>query len=154
MVVVDEAELARLPGCVELYRAGLALVGGDPAGCLAHARLAVDLAPERDELTRVSAAALVGLASWTTGDLEAAHRGYTDAADGLARLGYVADVLGCSTILADLETAQGRLGQAQRTYETALERAGGENPPDAGHPGHPHRPGRDRDGAGRRGRRP
>jgi LuxR family maltose regulon positive regulatory protein len=128
IVVVDQAELTRLPGCVELYRAGLALVGGDPADCLAHARLAVDLAPEADELTRASAAALVGLASWTAGDLEAAHRGYTDAADGLRRLGYVADVLGCSTILADLETTQGRLRQAQRTYETALELAAGEDP--------------------------
>src|SRR4051794_21244803 len=128
IVVVDEAELARLPGCVELYRAGLALVGGDPAGCLTHARLAVDLAPEGDELTRASAAALVGLASWTAGDLEAAHEGYTDAANGLRRLGYVADVLGCSTILGDLETTQGRLGQSQRTYETALELAAGEDP--------------------------
>ena len=128
IVVVDEAELPRLPGCVELYRAGLALVGGDPAGCLAHAHLAVDLAPEGDDLTRASAAALVGLASWTLGDLQTAHRGYTDAADGLRRLGYVSDVLGCSTILADLETTQGRLRQAQRTYETALELAAGEDP--------------------------
>ena len=29
-VVLDEAELARLPGLIEMYRAALALVGGDP----------------------------------------------------------------------------------------------------------------------------
>ena len=78
---------ARLAGGIELYRAALALLGGDPTGTLEHAQLAVDLAPDEDDLTRASAAALVGLAAWTIGDLEAAHRGYTDAADGLRRLG-------------------------------------------------------------------
>ena len=37
-------------------------------------------------------------------------------------------MLGCSIILADLEITQGRLRQAQRTYETALELAAGEDP--------------------------
>ncbi|MFG1815580.1 LuxR C-terminal-related transcriptional regulator [Kribbella sp. NPDC049174] len=124
IVVVDERELARLPGCIEQYRAALALIGGDPAGTLVHARLAVDRAPEHDHLTRASADALSGLASWTTGDLDAAHRSYTDAADGLHRLGYIADVLGCSITLADLESTQGKLHRAQRTYERALELAG------------------------------
>jgi LuxR family maltose regulon positive regulatory protein len=123
LVVVDEEELARLPGEIELYRAGLALLGGDPAATLDHARRAVDMAPTHDDLTRASAAALFGLASWTTGDLEAAHRGYTDAADGLRRLGYVSDVLGCTVTLADLETTHGRLRQAQQSYQRALDLA-------------------------------
>ncbi len=123
IVVVDQDELARLPGCVEQYRAALALIGGDPAGTLEHARLAVDRAPEHDDLTRASADAVSGIASWTTGDLDAAHRSYTDAANGLHRLGYIADVLGCSITLADLEITQGKLSQAQRTYENALELA-------------------------------
>ncbi|MGW1342726.1 LuxR C-terminal-related transcriptional regulator [Kribbella sp. NPDC002412] len=126
VVVVDDRELARLPGGIELYRAGLALIGGDPGGTLEHAELAVARAPEDDDLTRASAEALAGLAAWTTGDLEAAHRSYTDASNGLHRLGYVSDVLGCSITLADLETTQGRLRQAQRTYERALELATGQ----------------------------
>lgn len=126
VVVVDDRELARLPGGIELYRAALALIGGDPAGTLEHAGLAVARAPEEDDLTRASAEALAGLAAWTTGDLETAHRSYTDATDGLHRLGYVSDVLGCSITLADLETTQGRLRQAQRTYERALELAAGQ----------------------------
>jgi LuxR family maltose regulon positive regulatory protein len=126
IVVVDDRELARVPGCIELYRAGLALIGGDPAGTLPHARLAVDRAPEHDHLTRASADALAGLASWTTGDLDSAHRSYTDAADGLRRVGYLSDVLGCSITLADLEVTQGRLREAHRTYEHALELATGD----------------------------
>jgi LuxR family maltose regulon positive regulatory protein len=127
-VVVNESELARLPAGVEMYRAALSLVGGDPAGTLEHARRAVARSPEADDLTRASAAALAGLASWTLGDIEAAHRSYTDATDGLRRVGYLPDVLGCSITLADLESTQGRLRQARRTYEDALSLAGG---PDA-----------------------
>jgi LuxR family maltose regulon positive regulatory protein len=123
VVVIDERELARLPGGIELYRAALALIGGDLAGTLKHAQLAVVRAPEHDDLTRASADALAGIASWTTGDLEAAHRSYTDAAAGLHRVGYISDVLGCSITLADLESTQGRLRRAQRTYERALELA-------------------------------
>ncbi len=128
LVVVDEEELARLPGEIELYRAGLALLAGDPAATLDHAQRAVDMAPTRDDLTRASAAALFGLASWTTGDLEAAHRGYTDAADGLRRLGHLSDVLGCTVTLADLETTYGRLRQAQQSYRRALDIATHQDP--------------------------
>jgi LuxR family maltose regulon positive regulatory protein len=125
LVVVDEGELARLPAGAEMYRAALALIGGDPTGTLEHAGRAVVRAPEHDDLTRASAAALAGLASWTLGDLEAAHRSYTDATDGLRKVGYIPDVLGCSITLADIESTQGRLRQAQRTYEHALDLAGG-----------------------------
>jgi LuxR family maltose regulon positive regulatory protein len=119
-VVVDEREFARLPAAAQMYRAALALIGGDPTGTLDHAHRAAAQAPEHDNLTHASAAALAGLASWTLGDLDAAHCSYTDAASGLRRVGYLSDVLACSIALTDLETTQGRLNQAQRTYEQAL----------------------------------
>jgi LuxR family maltose regulon positive regulatory protein len=122
-VVVDEREFARLPAGIETYRAALALLGGDPAGTLDHARRAVARAPEHDDLTLASAAALAGLASWRLGDLDAAHRSYTDAAAGLHRAGYISDVLGCSITLADLESVRGKLSQAQHTYEHGLDLA-------------------------------
>ena len=51
---------------------------GDVAGTVTHARRALDLVAEDDHLGRGAAAALLGLASWTSGDLEAAHRSYAD----------------------------------------------------------------------------
>jgi LuxR family transcriptional regulator, maltose regulon positive regulatory protein len=39
----------------------------------------------------------------------------------LARAGFVADVLGCSITLGDIRSTQGRIGEALRTYEHALE---------------------------------
>jgi LuxR family maltose regulon positive regulatory protein len=122
MVVVDEGELARLPGAIEMYHAALALVRGDAPATIVHARRAVDRAAS-DDLTRAGASALMGLALWGGGDLEAAHRAYAVAAEGLRRTGYIADVLGCSITLGDIRITQGRLGEAQRTYQRALELA-------------------------------
>jgi LuxR family transcriptional regulator, maltose regulon positive regulatory protein len=126
VVVVDLTEFQRLPGTVELYRAALALAGGDVAGTLEHARRTRALAPEDDHLTRAGASGLSGLASWTTGDLELAHQSYAECVAGLLRVGHVPDVLGCSIALADIRRAQGRLGDAMRTYEWALQLASGE----------------------------
>src|SRR3989440_5071574 len=71
MVVVDEAEFRRLPGSIAVYRAGQALARGEVANTMKYARQALDLGPEDDHLGRGSAAALLGLAYWTGGDLEA-----------------------------------------------------------------------------------
>jgi ATP/maltotriose-dependent transcriptional regulator MalT len=47
MVVVDEGELPRLPGAIEMYRAALALVGGDAPATIDHAQRAIQRAAER-----------------------------------------------------------------------------------------------------------
>ena len=122
MVVVDDEEFRRLPAEIELYRAALALVRGDGPGTVRHARRALDLAPEDDHLGRASAAALMGLASWASGDLEAGHSGYAECMAGLRRAGHIADTFGCAIALADIRRTQGRLGEAMRTYEQALQR--------------------------------
>ena len=120
LVVVDQAELVRLPGVIEMYRAGLALVGGDAPATLRHAHLAIDRAAQDDHLTRAGASALSGLALWGSGDLEGAHRAYSASVEGLKRTGNISDVLGCSITLADIRSTQGRLGEALSTYEQAL----------------------------------
>ena len=123
MVVVDDEEFRRLPAEIELYRAALALARGDGPGTVRHARRALDLSPADDHLGRASAAALMGLASWASGDLEAGHSGYAECMAGLRRAGHIADTFGCAIALADIRRAQGRLGEAMRTYEQALQRA-------------------------------
>jgi len=123
MVVVDEQELARLPGVIETYWAALALVGGDTSATLRHAQLAIDRAADEDHVVRASASALSGLALWGRGDLEAAHRAYSACVEGLLRAGHLSDVLGCSITLADIRITQGRLGEALRTFERALQLA-------------------------------
>jgi LuxR family maltose regulon positive regulatory protein len=123
MVVVDEQELSRLPGVIEMYRAALALVRGDTPATLRHARLAIDRAADEDDVTRAGASAISGLTFWGRGDLEDAHHAYSSCVEGLRRAGHLSDVLGCSITLADIRTTQGRLGDAQRTFERALQLA-------------------------------
>ena len=123
MVVADEEEFRRLPAQIEVYRAAQALARGEAIGTVRHARRALDLALEEDHLCRASAAGLLGLASWASGDLEAGHAAYAECMAGLRRAGYIADTFGCAIALADIRSAQGRLGEAMRTYEQALQRA-------------------------------
>jgi LuxR family maltose regulon positive regulatory protein len=122
MVVADEEEYRRLPAMIELYRAALALARGDVPGTVRHARRALNLALAEDHLCRAAAAGMSGLAFWTSGDLEAGHSAYAECMAGLRRAGHIADTFGCAIALADIRLVQGRLGEAMRTYEQALQR--------------------------------
>jgi LuxR family maltose regulon positive regulatory protein len=124
LVVLDRDEFSRLPAAVETYWAALALVSGDLAGTLQHAELARGLAADDDLLSIAAASALMGLASWATGDLAAARRGYAACVRELGRAGHVADVLGCTIALADIDLTQGRLCEAERSVRNAVELAG------------------------------
>ena len=120
-MAVDDEEFRRLPAGIELYRSALAMARGDVPGTVRHARRALDLSPEQDHLCRASAAGMSGLAFWTSGDLEAGHSAYAECVAGLRRAGHIADTFGCAIALADIRLAQGRLREAMRTYEQALQ---------------------------------
>ena len=122
-MAVDDEEFRRLPAGIELYRSALAMARGDVPGTVRHARRAIDLSPEEDHLVRASAAGMSGLAYWTSGDLEAGHAAFSGCVARLRRAGHIADIFGCSIALADMRSAQGRLGEAMRTYEQALQGA-------------------------------
>ena len=124
MVVVDEEEFRRLPGAIAVYRAAQALAVGDVAGTIRDTPGGrSSWSPEDDHLGRGSAAGLLGLAYWTSGDLEEAHRSYADCMASLEKAGHLSDVLGCAIALADIRIAQGRLREAMSTYERGLQRA-------------------------------
>src|SRR5712691_11293513 len=123
MVVVDEEEFLRLPGSIAVYRAASALAVGDVADTMKYARRVLDLVPEDDHLLRGSAAGFLGLAYWTSGDLEAAHQSYADCMARVQRAGHISDAIGCSIALADIRIAQGRLREAMSNYKRGLQLA-------------------------------
>ena len=129
MVVLDEEEFRRLPGGIAIYRAAIAQALGDVANTMKYARQVLDLVPEEDHVLRGSAAGFLGLAYWASGDLEAAHRSYAECMALVQRGGYLSDALGCAIALADIRIAQGRLHEAMRTYERALQEALGQGEP-------------------------
>ena len=91
LVVVDEEEFRGLAGNIAVYRAAIALALGDVANTMKYARRALDLVPEDDDHWRGSAAGFLGLAYWTSGDLEAAHRFYAECMARVQRAGYISD---------------------------------------------------------------
>jgi LuxR family transcriptional regulator, maltose regulon positive regulatory protein len=126
MVVADQGAFRQLPGSLAVHRAGQARILGDVAGTVAHARRALDLVGEDDHLARGGAAALLALASWTTGDLEAAAGWYPAGMASLEKAGHLSDVIGCGLALADIRLAQGHLGEALRLFERGLALATGQ----------------------------
>lgn len=123
----DENEHRRLPVAVAVHRAGLALMTGDRASTVAHARRALDLLEQTSDLLAVdrdlggaAASALLGLASWSDGELVTAHEAYLTSVASMRRAGHVTDVLGLSLALADIQLSRGSLRGARRTYEQAL----------------------------------
>jgi LuxR family maltose regulon positive regulatory protein len=123
MVVADEAAFRHLPGAIAIARAGQALARGDVAATETYARLVLDIVPADDHLRRGSAAAFLGLAFWTSGDLEAAYRTYAEGMAHLQRAGNIADAINGAITLAVILVAQGRLREAMRTYERGLQLA-------------------------------
>jgi LuxR family maltose regulon positive regulatory protein len=134
MVVVDEDGFRSLPGTIAIVRAYRAGARGDVSGIVDYAGRAWDLLPDGDHLWRGAAAGLLGLAHWTSGDLEAAYRAFADAWAVLRLTGDATQEVSGAFVLADIRRAQGRLREAARLYEQALElveRRGGPMPPPA-----------------------
>ena len=123
MIVVDHARFRTLPASMAMFRAGLARLLGDVPGTMAQARRALELAGADDHLERGGAASLLGLAYWTNGDLDAAHRWYSEGMATLERGGYHADLIAGAVTLADIRIEQGRLRDAMTIYERGLQRA-------------------------------
>ena len=123
MVVVDEEQFRFLPASIASARAYHALAFGDVPGTAEYARRALDLLPRGDHTRRGQAAALLGLAYWTSGDLEAAHQALADAMANFRMAGNLHFAISGTYGLADIRIDQGHLRDAVRTYENALQLA-------------------------------
>ncbi|MEO0803209.1 MAG: LuxR C-terminal-related transcriptional regulator [Cyanobacteria bacterium J06642_2] len=123
MVVADEMQFRSLPAAIANARAFSAQALGDISGTVAYTRQALSLLPEGDYYERGTTAALLGLAYWASGKLEAARQSFADGAIDLHKAGGIQIRLGGSIILADIDRACGRLREAICTYENALQLA-------------------------------
>jgi LuxR family maltose regulon positive regulatory protein len=122
-LIADEDEARRLPGTIGLLRAGYARLSGDVADTVAIATRTLEVAAPDDHLSRGGAAALLGLARWEVGDLDAAYRSFADGMASLDLGGHRSDVVGGQVTLADIRIAQGRLADATRAYQRGLDLA-------------------------------
>jgi LuxR family maltose regulon positive regulatory protein len=129
MVVVDEEQFRSLPASIATARAYHAEVLGDVPGTVTYARRALDLLPGGDYYERGVLAALLGVAYWVSGDLEAAHRSFADFMANMRMAGNILVAISGTHVLADIRMAQGRLHEAVRAYEQSLQLAEEQNEP-------------------------
>ena len=123
MVVADEAQFQTLPAAIASARAYLAQAHGDVLATVRYGQQALDLLPEDDYLQRGIAASLLGVAYYAIGDLEMAHHTLAEGMADLQTAGNLLFAVRGTYILADIRLAQGRLQDAIRTYEQAIQLA-------------------------------
>ncbi len=120
MIVEDEAEFDKLPATIAIARAYLAQALGNVPETMMQASLALSLLPEFDYISRGPASALLGLAYWSIGDLDEAHKSLAEGMASLHKAGNLAFAISGTYGLADIRVVQGRLRDAIHTYEQSL----------------------------------
>jgi LuxR family maltose regulon positive regulatory protein len=122
IVVVDEEQFRSLPVSIATARAYHAQALGNVSETMKYAQQALDLLPEGD-FRRIVAATYLGLAYWSSGDLEAAYQALADGMAGMQMAGNIPDAIGLTICLVDIRVAQGRLHEAISIYEQSLQLA-------------------------------
>jgi len=120
---VNKEDFDRLPALVAMYHAAVALAQGDVPNTMKHAHKVLEFARADDDFIRGAGSSLLGLAFWTSGDLETAYQMFSKGMAHLQRAGFISDVVGGSVTLADLRITQGRLREAMNIYERGLQLA-------------------------------
>ncbi len=129
MVVVDKEQFRSLPAMIATARAYRSLALGDVPGTVKYARQALELTPEDDQARRNEATSLLGLAQYTSGDLQAAERSLSDFHTNLRKTGDIPVLIGITFLLADVRVALGRLREAESIYQQSLRLATGQGEP-------------------------
>jgi LuxR family maltose regulon positive regulatory protein len=121
IVVVDEAQFRSLPATIAVARAYYAQTLGDVPGTVTYAQRVLDLLPEGEQLRRGQATALLGMAYWASGDLEAANRTFVHYTMNLRAIGNIPDAISTVCVVAEIGMALGRLREAVSTLEQFLQ---------------------------------
>ncbi len=123
MVIADTEQFQSLPASIASARTYHAQAIGDVSSTLKYAQQALDLLPEDDYIKRGPAASLLGLMYWAEGKLEAGYQALAEAMNGFRLAGQLFFTISGTYGLADMQIGQGRLREATKTYEQALQLA-------------------------------
>jgi LuxR family maltose regulon positive regulatory protein len=126
--IANEAQLKHLPAMIALARAYNAQVQGDPATTVKYAKLALQIIPEDDFVWRAKAIITLEGTHWASGNLESAVRAIGDWMESMTQLGNHVFVVASAFGIADLLVGLGRLSEAERAYQDALQLAAQHGP--------------------------
>lgn len=122
-VIVDEEQFRNLPASIATARAYQSQARGDIPNSVKYGQQALDLLPVEDHLRRGPAAALLALAQWASGDLEAAYQTLAEAMANFQKVGNLHFAISGTYGLGDIRTVQGRLHDAIKVYTQVLQLA-------------------------------
>lgn len=120
---MDRDEFKSLSGNIALIRADNAQIRGDLAETVRYAELSLQLIPKDDIYLRASAAITLEFTHWAAGDLEASLRAIHAWMEDMQRLGNQMFAIASAFAVADMLVILGRLGEAEKALQQALQRA-------------------------------
>ena len=126
--VTNEAQFMPIPAMIALTRTYNAQVRGDPAETVKCAELALQIIPEGDIVRRAMAINILEVTHWACGNLESAVRGIGDWMRSMTQLGNHVFVVASALAVAEMMVSLGRLSDAERTYQDALQLAAQHGP--------------------------
>ena len=121
VTVVDEDQYRTLPATIAFARAFYAQALSETGDAAHYAKLALGLVHEEDQHQRSTIEAVLSVAYWTKGDLEAAEDVVTRSIKGLRAAGNDLFAVCGMSVLAEIRVAQGRLQSALVVYEQAIQ---------------------------------
>ena len=120
---MDRDEYQSIPGTIALIRADNAQIQGDLAETVKYAELSIQLIPKDDIYLRASAAITLEFTHWAAGDLEASLRAMHTWMEEMQKLGNQMFAIASAFAVADMQVILGRLGEAEKALQQALQRA-------------------------------
>jgi LuxR family maltose regulon positive regulatory protein len=121
--VSDQSGFAILPGNIALTRAYNAQVQGNLTDTVKYAELALQLIPEDDMYRRAQAVITLEITHWASGDLESSLHAIRAWMADMHKVGNPVFEIASAFAEADLLVALGRLHEAIRAYQQALQLA-------------------------------
>ncbi len=123
MVIVDTEQFRALPAMIAFARAYSAQTRGDISATVKYAELALNQTPDEHHVLRAQSAVLLGVATWSSGDLDAAYLAFANWVQHMRQAGNLAFALVGVFGLIEIRITQGRLHEAVREYRQALQMA-------------------------------
>jgi LuxR family maltose regulon positive regulatory protein len=121
IVVVDEAEFRSLPASIAAARAYRAMALGDIPGTKLYASRALALEPENISIHHTQAIALLAMAEFASGNLDAAEHEFLKFQEVMWKANDLPNAISITYILADIMQVQGRLREAVSSYQQSLQ---------------------------------
>lgn len=119
-VVVNAREFEVLPGVIAVARAYCAGARGEITNIVRYAQQALDLLPEDEHFWRGAVTAILGIAQWSNGELEAAERSVMADRARVEQVKDLSSIISVIYLLSQIQQEQGRLRAAMRSCEQAL----------------------------------